>query len=51
MVSPSPTYSPWGWFLLFMGIHATPKRVRWICRRCGTLLRESTDPREYPDLR
>ena len=45
MVSAERRYSAWGWFLaLFMNAGATPNKIEWMCRRCRTVLKTSTDP-------
>jgi hypothetical protein len=43
MVSADPEYSGWGWFLVLVGISATPHTVRFVCRRCEEVLETVTD--------
>jgi hypothetical protein len=43
MVSADPEYSGWGWFLVLVGISATPHTVRFVCRRCEQVLETVTD--------
>lgn len=46
MVSIKHDYSAYAIFWLFVGASAKPRKIRWMCRRCGDTLRESTDPAE-----
>jgi hypothetical protein len=43
MVSADPQYSGVGWFLVLVGISATPHTVRFVCRRCEEVLETVTD--------
>jgi len=43
MVSAEPEYSGLGWFLVLVGISATPHTVRFVCRRCEQVLETVTD--------
>jgi hypothetical protein len=44
MVSLAPDYTGFGWFLVLVGISATPTRARYVCRRCDEVLEIVTDP-------
>jgi hypothetical protein len=38
-------YSGWGWFLFtVLGLSAKPRSVKFICSRCGTVLKKTDDP-------
>ena len=38
MVSAKASYDFWGWFILSMGVRATPIEIKYQCRQCGTIL-------------
>ena len=44
MVSANNDYTFWGWVLVWTGVSATPKRVRFRCRDCGETFAETDDP-------
>jgi hypothetical protein len=43
-VIPEPTYGLGGHFMLFCGISATPKTVKFRCKLCGRVFEETSDP-------
>ncbi len=44
MVKVDTEYSTKGWFLLLIGVTATPVRLSYRCRRCNTTFDSTTDP-------
>lgn len=45
MVSAVPRYSGWGGFwVIFMGVSATPKRIDFQCRVCQETFDQTVDP-------
>lgn len=38
-------YSILGWIGVFTGISVRPKKVRYLCTRCETIIAETTDPK------
>lgn len=45
MVSQVGEYTGWGWFWVLFGVTTEPVRVKFVCRRCQTIVGESDDPR------
>lgn len=45
-VSEKLEYGVRGWLWNFLGVNAMPTRIRFVCRQCGEVLRETTDPDE-----
>lgn len=43
-VTPESRYGPFAMFWLLMGATATPKEVRFRCRRCGQVVETSRQP-------
>jgi len=43
---PKLEYGVRGWLWNFLGVNAMPTRIRFVCRQCGEVLRETTDPDE-----
>src|SRR5258706_8852309 len=43
-VSPEPKHTFWGWVLMTLGITSIPVKMGFRCRRCNTLIEETTDP-------
>ena len=47
MVSPAPEYTAWGTFwVTWMGVSATPIRIRFRCRICKLVFDMTDDPEE-----
>lgn len=44
MVSPDNDYTFWGWVLVWTGVSAQPRKVRFKCRDCGETFAETEDP-------
>jgi hypothetical protein len=44
MVSAEPDYAFSAWVLLAVGISASPRRIRYRCRRCEVVIEETMDP-------
>jgi hypothetical protein len=51
MVSAAAEYSIGGWCLILLGISARPTAVNFDCRRCGTTLERTTDPKQIAATR
>jgi len=43
-VTIDPEYTVGGWFLLLIGVTATPTRLNYRCRRCNEVFDSTTDP-------
>jgi hypothetical protein len=43
MVSPVPSYSFLGWFLVVVGISAPMQKMDFVCRTCGQTIETTTD--------
>lgn len=44
-------YSRIGWLMIFIGISAHPRRVRYQCLQCNTFFHEENDPGVIRDKR
>lgn len=44
MVSAENDYTFWGWVLVWTGVSAIPRRVRFRCRDCQEVFAETDDP-------
>jgi hypothetical protein len=45
MVSQIGEYTGWGWFWVLFGVTTEPVRVKFVCRRCNTVVGVSEDPK------
>jgi hypothetical protein len=45
MVSQIGEYSGWGWFWVLFGVTTEPVRVKFVCRKCQTVVGISDDRR------
>ncbi len=44
MVSPAGEYTTGGWCLILIGISATPRSIKYVCRTCEQVIDRTTDP-------
>jgi hypothetical protein len=45
MVSQIGEYTGWGWFWVLFGVTTEPVRVKFVCRRCNSIVGISNDPK------
>jgi hypothetical protein len=44
MVSPAGEYTTGGWVLILIGISASPRAIKYVCRTCEQVIERTSDP-------